>query len=184
MNTFYQKIGIIFLLFAFGLSSCKKSLNENVLDQIDFRIIATDENKSEKIAFASGEDVGLSFIAINNSGNKLELKLKSDYLVCKIYQNETDFFLVKKKSENFDKDSSYSLVGKPYFNTINCQTINLPHYFQIFPEGETVLESDLWSSNPENGKLASGKYFTVFVLTLEVEGQSKTWNLRTDFEVK
>lgn len=153
-------------------------------DQIDFKIVTMDENETEAIDFEVGEDMVLAFKAINNSGKVLELKLKSDYLTCKVFQNEKDFLFVNKKSDNYDVDSSFVPIGKPYLNPINCETINLPYYAQIFPKGETILESAFWSSNPDNKKLAPGKYFTEFSLTLDVEGHSKTWNLRADFEVK
>ena len=164
-------------------AGCEKE-DASQLDQIDFKIVAMDKNKTETSVFESGEDIALSFKAINNSGKALELKLKSNYLACKEFQNDKDFLFVNKKSDNYNVNSSFFPIGKPYLNTINCETINLPYYAQIFPRGETILDSTFWSSNPDNKKLALGKYFTAFTLTLDVEGQSKTWNLRADFEVK
>ncbi|MDP3641753.1 MAG: hypothetical protein Q8S54_01040 [Bacteroidota bacterium] len=184
MKTTFLKISFIFLFLSLIGSGCEKQ-DVSQLDQIDFKIVAMDKNKTETSAFEVGEDVALSFKAINNSGKALELKLKSDYLACKVYQNEKDFLFVNKKSDNYNFDSSFVPVGKPLLNPINCETINLPYYAQNFPKGETILESTFWSSNPDNKKLEPGKYFTVFTFTLlDIEGHSKTWNLRTDFEIK
>ncbi len=76
-------------------------------------------------------------------------------------------------------------IGKPFLNPINCMTINLPYYAQIFPKGEIILESAFWSSNLDNKKLETGKYFTMFSFTLlDIEGHNKIWNIRADFEIK
>lgn len=178
------RISFIFLFLSLIGVGCEKE-NISQLDQIDFKIVTMDKNKAEKNIFEVGEDVVLVFEAINNSEKDLELKLKSDYLSCKVFQNEKDFLFVNKKSDNYNVDSSFVPIGKPILNPINCETINLPYYAQIFPIGETFLENAFWSSNPDNKKLEHGKYFTVFAFTLiDVEGHSSTWNLRADFEVK
>ena len=184
MKTTTLKLCAFALLFALTGSGCGKE-EVSQLDQIDFKIVAMDKNKIETSAFEVGEDIALSFKVINNSGKTLELKLKSDYLACKVFQNEKDFLFVNKKSNNYNVDSSFIPVGKPFLNPINCEAINLPYYVQNLPKDETILESAFWSSNPNNKKLEPGKYFTVFTFTLlDIEGHSKTWNLRDDFEVK
>jgi len=184
MKTTIFKISALVLLFALMGAGCEKE-NTSQLDQIDFKIVTLDKNQAETNAFKAGDDVFLAFNAINNSGETLELKLKSDYLACKVFQNEKDFFLVKKKATNYDVDLSFVAVGKPHLEPINCLDINLPYYAQTFQSGETILESDFWSSNSDNKKLEPGKYFTVFTFTLlDIEGHSKTWNLRADFEIK
>uniref|UniRef100_UPI003217BE1C hypothetical protein n=1 Tax=uncultured Draconibacterium sp. TaxID=1573823 RepID=UPI003217BE1C len=164
-------------------TGCEKD-ETSQLDMIDFKIITMHENNIQTNVFEFGEDVVLAFEAINNSGEEIEIKLRSDYLACKLFQNEKDFMFVNKKSNNYDVDSSYTPIGKPYLTPVNCQTINLPYYTQIFPKGETILDSASWSSDPNNKKLAPGKYFTSFALTLNIEGHSKTWNLKADFEIK
>ena len=184
MKTILLKISYIFLLLGLMGAGCEKE-NISQLDQVDFKIVTKDANNTETSVFEIGEDVVLAFETINNSGKDLELNLKSNYLSCKVFQNETDFLFVNKKSDNYNVDSSFVPVGKPFLNPINCETINLPYYSQIFPKGETILESAFWSSNPENKELKAGKYFTVFTFTLlDIEGHSKTWNLRADFEIK
>jgi len=183
MKTISLKISAFLLLFCLMGAGCEKE-DISQLDQIDFRIVTMDENNTITNVFEVGEDIVLTFQAINNSGKTVELKLKSDYLACKLFQNEKDFLFVNKKSDNYDVDSSFVPIGKPLLNPINCQTINLPYYAQSFPKGETILESAAWSSNLDNIELAPGKYFTVFALTLDIEGYSKTWNLRADFEVE
>lgn len=183
MKTTIIKISVLFLLLGLIGAGCEKE-DISQLDLIDFRIVTMEENNIQTDVFEAGKDVVLAFNAINSSGKILELKLKSDYLACKVFQNEKDFLFVNKKSDNYDVDSSFVPIGKPRLNAINCQTIHLPYYTQIFPQGETVLDSATWSSNPDNTELAPGKYFTAFVLTLDVDGNSKTWNLRTDFEIK
>ena len=184
MKTTFFKIGIFVLLFALMGAGCEKE-NFSQLDQIDFKIVTMDKNKAEKKIFEVGEDMVLAFEAINNSEKDLELKLKSNYLSCKVFQNEKDFLYVNKKSDNYNVDSSFVPIGKPFLNPINCETINLPYYAQIFPIGKTILESAFWSSNSDNKKLEPGKYFTVFAFTLiDIEGHSTTRNLRADFEIK
>ena len=184
MKTTIFKISTFILLFAImGTEYEKEGVSQ--LNQIDFKIVATDKNKTETNNFEVGEDIALSFKAINNSGKVLELKLKSDYLTCKLFQNEKDFLFVNKKSDNYNVDSSFVPIGKPYLNPINCEAINLVYYVQSFQKDETSLERAFWSSSPDNKKLEPGKYFTVFTFTLlDIEGNSKTWNLRDDFEVK
>ena len=178
------KISALLLLFALIGAGCEKE-DVSQLDKIDFKIVAMDKNKTETSVFEVGEDLVLAFKAINNSGKNLELKLKSNYLSCKVFQNEKDFLSVNKKSGNYNVDSSFVPIGKPFLNPINCETINLPYYVQIFSKGETILENAFWSSNPDNKKLEPGKYFTVFsFILLDIEGHSKTWNLRADFEIK
>jgi len=184
MKTILLKISVIFLFLSLMGEGCEKE-NISQLDPIDFKIVTMDENNTETSVFEVGADMVLAFKAINNYGEALELKLKSDYLSCKVFQNETDFLFVNKKSDTYNANSSFVPVGKPFLNPINCATINLPYYTQIFPKGETILESALWSSNPENKELEPGKYFTVFTFTLlDIEGHSRTWNLRDDFEIK
>ena len=183
MKTTFLKISVFVLLFSLMGAGCEKE-NISQLDQIDFKIVAMDENKTEKSVFEVGENIVLAFEAIN-SGQGKELKLKSNYLSCKVFQNEKDFLFVNKKSDNYNVDSSFVPIGKPFLNPINCETINLPYYTQNFPKDETILESASWSSNPDNKKLESGKYFTAFTFTLlDIEGHSKTWKLRADFEIK
>jgi len=184
MKTTFLKISFIFLFLSLMGVGCEKE-NISQLDQIDFKIVTMDENSTETSVFDVGEDVVLAFEAINNSGKDLELKLKSNYLSCKVFQNEKDFLFVNKKSDNYNVDSSFVPIGKPFLNPINCETINLPYYAQIFPIGKTILESAFWSSNSDNKKLEPGKYFTVFAFTLiDIEGHSTTRNLRADFEIK
>lgn len=184
MKTTLFKISAFVLLFVLMGAGCEKE-NISQFDQIDFKIVTMNENKAEKSVFEVGENMVLAFEATNNSGKDLELKLKSNYLSCKVFQNEKDFLFVNKKSDNYNVNSSFVPVGKPFLNPINCETINLSYYAQTFPKGETILESAFWSSNPENKELESGKYFTVFTFTLlDIEGHSKTWNLRADFEVE
>lgn len=180
------KISFIFLLLGLIVPGCKKDEDSvvNQLDQLDFNIVTMDNNNTETNVFEVGEDIVLAFKAINNSGKDLELKLKSNYLTCKVFQNEKDFLFVNKKSDNYNVDLSFVPIGKPILNPINCLGINLPYYAQTFKNGETILESAFWNSNPDNKKLDTGKYFTTFSLTLDVEKFSKTWNLRCDFEVK
>jgi len=184
MKTILFKTSVIFLFVSLMGAGCEKE-DVSQLDQIDFKIVTMDENNTETSVFEVGEDIVLAFKAINNSGEALELKLKSDYLSCKVFQNKTDFLFVNKKSDTHNVNSSFVPVGKPFLNPINCATINLPYYAQIFPKGETILESAFWSSNPENKELEAGKYFTVFAFTLlDIEGHSRTWNLRADFVIK
>ena len=184
MKTTLLKISFTFLLLSLMGAGCKKE-NISQLDQIDFKIATMDDYKVEKSVFELGEDIVLAFEAINNSEKDLELKLKSNYLSCKVFQNENDFLFVNKKSDNYNVDLSFVPIGKPFLNPINCETINLPYYTQIFPIGKTILESTFWNSNPENKELKPSKYFTVFTFTLlDIEGNSKTWNLRADFEIK
>jgi hypothetical protein len=184
MKTTFLKLSAFVLLFALMVAGCEKE-NSSQMDQIDFKIVTIDENNTKTSVFEVGEDVVLAFEAINHLEKDLELKLKSNYLSCKVFQNETDFLFVNKKSDSDNINPSFVPVGKPMLNPINCETINLPYYAQIFPKGETVLESAYWRSNPENKELEPGKYFTVFTFTLlDIEGHSRTWNLRADFEIK
>ncbi len=187
MKTTILKISVIFLFLSLMAAGCKKDADSiiNQLDQLDFKIVTMDENNTGTNVLEVGEDMVLAFKVINNSGKDLGLKLKSNYLSCKVFQNEKNFLFVNKKSDNYNVDSSFVPIGKPFLNPINCETINLPYYAQVFPKGETILESAFWSSNPDNKKLESGKYFSEFTfILLDIEGHSKTWNLRTDFEVK
>lgn len=183
MKTTILKISFILLFLSLMGAGCEKE-DVSQLNQIDFKIVTMDKNNTETSVFEVGDDVVLVFKAINNSGEALELKLKSDYLACKVFQNEKDFLFVNRKSDNYSVQSSLVPIGKPSLNPINCEAINLPYYAQIFPKGETILESAFWSSNPDNKELTQGKYFTAFALTLDTEGHSKTWNLRADFEIK
>jgi hypothetical protein len=183
MKTTLLKLSAFVLLFAIMGAGCEKE-DVSQLDQIDFKIVTMDENNAETNVFEVGDDMILAFIAINNSGKDLELKLKSDFLPCKVFQNEKDFLFVNKQSDNYSINSSFVPVGKPLFNPVNCLAIKLPYYAQTFKNGETILESAFWNSNPDNKELEAGKYFTAFSLTLGIEGQSKTWHLRTDFEIK
>jgi len=184
MKTTLLKISFIFLLLSLMGAGCEKE-KISQLDQIDFKIVTMDENKTEKGVLEAGRDFILAFEVINNSEKDLELKLKSNYLSCKVFQNEKDFLFVNKKSDNYNADLSFVPIGKPLLNPINCETINLPYYTQIFPKGKTILDSGFWSSNPDNKKLEPGKYFSVFAFTLlDTEGHSTTWNLRADFEIK
>ncbi|MFV0592703.1 MAG: hypothetical protein ACK5M7_15055 [Draconibacterium sp.] len=180
LTTFLLLLPLFVVLLGAG---CEKD-DTSQLDMIDFKIITMNENNIQTNVFEFGEDVVLAFEAINNSGERIEMQLKSDYFACKLFQNDNNFLFVNKKSSNYEVDSSFSPIGKPYLNPVNCQTINLPYYTQIFPKGETILDSASWSSNPNNKNLALGTYFTVFALTVNIEGHSKTWNLRSDFEVK
>jgi hypothetical protein len=188
MKTTFLKISAFVLLLASLMGSGCRDTTDSIdsqLAQIDFKIVTMDVNSTETKAFTVGTEVFFAFKAINNSGETIELKLKSDYLACKVFQNEKDFLFVNKKSDNYDVSSLFISIGKPYLDPINCQTINLPYYTQIFQEGETILERAAWSSNSDNKNLDAGKYFTVFAFRLlDIEGHSKTWNLRADFEIK
>lgn len=186
MKSIHLMISFVLLILCFLGTGCDKDDDSkiNQLDQLDFKIVTMDKNNTETTDFEVGEDIVLAFKAINNSGEEIEFKLKSSYLSCKEFQNEKDFLFVNKKSDNYKVDSSFVPIGKPLLNPINCLGINLPYYAQTFKNGETILESAFWNSNPDNNKLDAGKYFTTFSLTLADENMSKTWNLRCDFEVK
>lgn len=176
---------MFFTIFStlFILSGCqeKEDLIVTQMDQIDFRLVTMDENETEAIEFEVDENFILALKVINNSGK--ELDLKSDSLVCNLLQNE-DFLFVKKKSENYNVDSSFKSIGRPYSFPTYCLTINLPYNNQIIRNGETILVGASWHNNPYNDDLPPGKYFTEFILTLSIEDHSKTWKLRADFEVK
>lgn len=76
-------------------SGCQNSTDsiDSQLAQIDFKIVTMDVNSTETSDFTVGMEVFFAFKAINNSGETLELKLKSDYLACKVFQNEKTFCL-------------------------------------------------------------------------------------------
>ncbi len=104
MKTTFFKINAFVLLFSLMGTGCKDSDDsiEYQLNQIDFKIVTMDKNQTEKSVFDVGEDVVLAFKAINNSGKAIELKLKSNYLTCKIFQNEINFLFVNKKSDKYN----------------------------------------------------------------------------------
>jgi hypothetical protein len=174
-------IGLFPMLF--GSFGCKKNADTigSQLEQIEFKIITLNDNKNEVSSFDVGNEIILALKVTNNSGK--ELKLESYSLVCNLLQME-DFLFVNEKADNYETDSIFTPIGRPFHFPVNCLSINLPYYVQNVPKGETILIGASWTNNPDNKRLTIGKYFTNFILTLDVDGRSKIWKLRADFIVK
>jgi hypothetical protein len=167
-------------LFNFFLFGCNDSDNviDSQIDKLDFQIVFLDENKNENVVFAEDFDVRIAVKIINNS--QTETEWRYDY-TCMMLQTQ-DFLVVYKKNETNETSADYSQVGRPYETPLNCYTFNLPPQ-GILP-GQSILINLPWSTNPSNKSLASGKYYSTAKFSLEINNNTKNWDLRNDFEIK
>jgi hypothetical protein len=143
---------------------------------IAFEIVILDEHQQEGTVFEPGTDVNIALKFINRSGKEFEWKYEYE---CQLVQTK-NFLLVYGRNEGEIKDD-YMLVGSPYQWPIYCLMLNVPS--RNLPPGETMLIKAPWSRNPDNHPLAAGKYYVVANFALNVDRQSMTWNLKTDFEM-
>jgi hypothetical protein len=166
---------VLFLLF---VSNCKDNVDPLVeqISQIDFELVAMDEEQIESVRFEFGTDVNLALKIINNSGREFKW---SDAYSCQILQLE-DFMVVSKEIKTEDGNISHAPVGRPYIEPVNCQAINLPA--RNISTGKSILIRIPWSNNPKNEKLVPGKYFTECTLK-EINGYETVWILRAYFEI-
>jgi hypothetical protein len=127
--------------------------------------------------FEPGTDIKVALRVINNSDQQLEWHY--DY-TGHLFQT-VDFLLVYRQSQENETSANYLPVGTPYVSPVNCLAINYPP--QSIPPGETFIINLLWSSNPENKPLLTGKYYTASNFELKIHGQIGEWDLKTDFEI-
>jgi hypothetical protein len=149
------------------------------IDNIDFELAVLDENGEEKSVFDQGTDVNFVLLLNNNSEQDLLWEYHYD---CRISQ-QADFLLVYKLGTSDNRGEIEPVaMGKPYNTPVLCLDINLPA--RSIPPGEYLLVSDNWSDNKDNSPLTSGKYFTEFFYTLNINGYNKTIDVRVDFEIR
>lgn len=160
-----------------GLLGCNE--DDFSLDQIDVEVL-TLEHEIEKNTFVAGTDVVLALKITNRSSKTFEWYY--DY-ECELSKQQ-DFMLVKKEIQTEDPNITSMPVGVPYQFPLNCPTVNLPPRAVVLPGEETIVMPYAWSSNPNNTTLQTGKYFSEFTITIEIEGHRKSWNLKTDFTIE
>ncbi len=166
-----------FSFFLFGCSD-NDDVAKNQIDKLDFQIVFLNENQNESVVFAEGFDVGIAVKIINNS--QTEIQWRYDY-TCMMFQTE-DFLVVYKKIKSNGLNANYSQVGRPYETNVECYTFNLPP--QAILPGKSILINLPWSTNPANKPLASGKYYSTAKFSVEIDNNTKDWDLRNDFEIK
>lgn len=169
-------LSIIPLIILIGCENA--NLIEDQIDKIDFKIVIFDENQKEGNAFEAGTDVRVALRIINSSGEDIQW----DYDYSCLLLNTDDFLHVFKISGDNATAGAYTPIGTPYEPPVYCYAINLPP--QNIVPGESVLMNIPWSTNPDNQLLSAGKYYTAASFQLTFNNQTRTWNLRTDFEVR
>ena len=153
-----------------------RNTTDGQIQEIAFEIVILDEHQQEGTVFEPGTDINIALKLVNRSGKEFEWKY--DY-ECDLVQTE-NFLLVYGLNEGESKDD-FMPLGSPYQWPIYCLMLNIPS--RNLPPGETILIKAPWSHNPDNHPLAAGKYYVIANFALNVDRQSMTWNLRTDFEM-
>ncbi len=173
-----EKISVltVFLFSLFLLSCSNDSLNEDQINEIDFSLILLDENQTEARVFEKGTDVTFAVKLVNNSEKDIEWYYSDG---CGLFNSE-EFLRVYMK--NHETNSAYVPIGRPYQWPTYCYAINLPP--QIITTKETRVVGAAWSHNPDNQPLGTGDYYVNADFSVTIEGKTRSWNLRTEFEMK
>lgn len=175
-----KKVTQIFLwaLFTLFTSTCSDSQEVQPIDKLGARLVAYDEDGIERTTFEANTNITFGLSLVNKSNDDIKAGSLFDY--CDVYQKE-DFLLIYKLIGDDKGEATWVPLGKPYKQPAPCLTISLP---LIVPaHGEAKLHGRAWNSNPDNQPLTAGKYYTAFSFTFELDGQSRTHDLKLEFEV-
>lgn len=176
-----QKITKMFLCAALALfsTSCGESQEAQPIDKLGARLVAYDEDGTEKTVFEANTNITLGLSLVSKSGADIDVGSYFDY--CDLFQQE-EFLLVYKLIKDDNGEEKRIPYGKPYVQPAPCPTIPVP---VIVPaHGEAKLHGGAWHNNPENSPFTAGKYYTAFSFTLELDGRSRKHDLKLEFEVK
>jgi len=176
-----MKIVIKMLLWAalalFG-SSCSDSQPVLPIDKLGARLVAYDEGGTERTKF--GANTNITFILAFNNKSDHAIEAGGYFDFCDVYQKD-DFLLIYKLVGDDNGEENWIPYGKPYQDPALCPTINLP---LIVPAHNQVkVHGGAWNNVPDNPPFTAGKYYTAFLFDLELDGQSRTHELKLEFEV-
>ncbi len=166
---------VMFFMSSILLSCNNDALTEDQINEIDFSLVLMDENGTEGIVFEKGTDITFALKLINST--EREIKWYNDG--CELLASD-EFLLVYLKSN--ETDDEFVPIGRPYHWPVYCLTINLDP--QPIPQGHSIPVKIPWSNNLENECLGIGKYYVKANFSITIDGNSRSWNLRTAFELK
>lgn len=160
-------------------SHCTDSQEVRPIDQLGARLVAYDENGIERTIFKANTNITFGLSLVNKSDHDIEAGSYYDY--CNVYQKE-DFLLIYKLMTQDNGEEKWIAYGKPYQEPVACPTFSVA--ITVPASSEAKLHGGAWNSNPDNQPLTAGKYYTAFSFTLELDGQSRTHDLKLEFEVE
>jgi hypothetical protein len=175
-----EKITIMFLWAVLALfsSNCSDSQQVRPIDKLGARLVAYDEDGTERTVFEANTNITFGLSLINKSNVNIEAGAYYEH--CDVYQKE-DFLLIYKLIRQDNGEEKWMPYGKPYQQPAPCPTIPMP--VMVTANGETKLHGRAWNSVPDNPPFTAGKYYTAFAFTLELDGQSRRHDLKLEFEV-
>jgi hypothetical protein len=160
------------------ISNCIDDQEIQPIDNFGARLVAYDEDDTERTAFKANTDIGFILCIFNTSAKDIDVGARFDY--CNAYRDE-EFLHIYKIIGDGNGNEQWMPYGRPYRPPVYCPTINLPI---IVPAGgEAKVVGGRWNNDPDNPPFTPGKYYTAFSFNSEVAGQSRKHELKLEFEV-
>lgn len=159
-------------------SNCDDGQSDRPIDSLGARLVAYDEGGVERIKFAANTDI--AFVLCLNNQADYAIDAGSYFDFCDVFQKD-DFLLIYKLVQEESGEEHWIPYGKPYQQPAPCPTIATK---VIVPaHRETKVQGRAWNSVPNNPPFTAGKYYTAFSYTLELNGHSRKYDLKLEFEV-
>jgi hypothetical protein len=158
-------------------SNCDDGQQVRPIDSLGARLVAYDEDGTERTTFEANTNIAFILSFNNNSDHAIEAG--SYFEFCDVYE-KADFLLIYKWVREDNGQEKWRPYGKPY-QSIYCPTAGAMVIVPAF--GETKVHGGIWNNVRNNPPLTAGKYYTAFSFNLELDGESRQHDLKLEFEV-